>query len=122
MNDFVAKPVEPELCSTPHCSQVAAGIRRINPAPARRAAGDRASGSFRQRLANVAGLDVRQGLLGCSRGRAEVYARLLAIFIDSHAADPATLAPSGPFRGGTTRLPASRILSRDRREISARAA
>ena len=88
MNDFVAKPVDPcDLYTTllkwltPSCTAPATPVlapAALDPA------------EWQRRLANIPGLDSARGL-AMVRGNPKKYARILALFVDSHAPDVARL-------------------------------
>ncbi len=103
MNDFVAKPVDPDALyrillkwlsanqerpvgthhSAPHAASATEGVTINRLAPD--------SGDWHSRLANVSGLDIERGS-ALVRGNMAKYVGLLTMFVDSHANDPAELA------------------------------
>jgi two-component system sensor histidine kinase/response regulator len=83
MNDFITKPIDPDRLYTILLKWLPALERTANVAkPETRVE----TADLHSRLAQVAGLDIRQGL-SITRGRTEFYARLLSMFVDSHAPD-----------------------------------
>ncbi|EXJ13519.1 response regulator [Imhoffiella purpurea] len=91
MNDFVAKPVEPEhLFNTLlHWLPSGAPVKTSRPMDA---AGTNETG-MDQRIASIPGLDASRGLVS-ARGSMRIYRRLLTIFAEHHGSDPDRLLQS----------------------------
>ena len=88
MSDFVPKPVNPDVLYT-------ALLKWLSTTPPRRRAEPVTpvvnapplnASELQRHLARVPGLDIQLGLTGV-RGNATTYARILALFVDSHSQD-----------------------------------
>ena len=96
MNDFVAKPVNPDdlykaLLAWLPASAIQAGASQSTPPPAPASLEASDPAAWRMRLAGIPGLDVERGL-AMVRGNTAKHARMLQLFADSHGEDAARLA------------------------------
>jgi PAS domain S-box-containing protein len=90
MDDFVAKPVDPELLYATLLKWLPPKTFSPTPEPAH---GVDEGVAPQLRLTDIPGLDVERGLITCS-GKMTTYLRLLNMLVDHHESDPQRLSES----------------------------
>lgn len=85
MNDFISKPVDPRHFHAVLDKWLHLGAAKVSSGVTALAGEDQLA-----RLAGVEGLDIRLGMT-ITRNKADFYFRLLRMFVDRHAHDPAQL-------------------------------
>ncbi|MFH1872336.1 MAG: PAS domain S-box protein [Pseudomonadota bacterium] len=83
MNDFIAKPVDPQQFYSTLLKWLPAPASDVKPTPTAAATSPGGDNPQRRRLAAIPGLDIDRGL-ATMRGNVNKYARLLSLFADGY--------------------------------------